>query len=512
MALASCTDRETREVLDNMVSYMSERPDSALTLLDSIDEDDLHDRMSKAQYALLYSMALDKCGVDVKDDRLVTVATDWYRHNGTPDGRLRAFYYHGRVLQNAGDNEMAMEYFVRAENYVGDAADEYAKGLLYSAIGNVYMDIFEVVMANEAYVRAKGHYFKAGKIDKYVGMLMNIARYEMSCRNYEKAAGLFREARSSWDGLAPETRSLYYFGLISLYKETDDKAALRDCIREYVAEVGADYVKWLKLAEGYCCLEDYQEAMSSLEKYRTYNAGYEEDPTYQICAYELYYSLGMVEEALEAYKKYTRILNDTAAEIITQDTAFVKERYKRDVMIIKRRNAILIILLCVFLSVMLLLTLIRRIRTRLKIKEEENQRYLEECSYLESERDTLAELLQDNCLVGKDARDVINSRLDLLNRFFTSAIQGDRDKDRAASKEFDSLIDNKEKFLHDTRMVFSGVYPKFISFLEDKGLSESQIEVCCLYALGLKGKDVISYTNRKRHYIVPMFEIQIKLE
>ena len=42
--------------------------------------------------------------------------------------------------------------------------------------------------------------------------------------------------------------------------------------------------------------------------------------------------------------------------------------------------------------------------------------------------------------------------------------------------------------------------PGFIGFLESKGLSEWEIEYCCLYAIGLKGKDIGFYINKKRHY------------
>ena len=34
----------------------------------------------------------------------------------------------------------------------------------------------------------------------------------------------------------------------------------------------------------------------------------------------------------------------------------------------------------------------------------------------------------------------------------------------------------------------------------EKGLNETELEFCCLYAIGLNGKMVTSFTNMKRHY------------
>ena len=64
----------------------------------------------------------------------------------------------------------------------------------------------------------------------------------------------------------------------------------------------------------------------------------------------------------------------------------------------------------------------------------------------------------------------------------------------------ESLLDNKEEFMNSTRLAFTGTHPKFIQYLEEKGLTEWEINYCCLYLIGLKGKDIGEYINLKRHY------------
>ncbi len=218
MALMACTGKETRAVLDDAASYISARPDSALAVLKSIDTDAVNCRRINAQYALLYSMALDKNAIDETNDSLITIATDWYHRHGSADDRLKAFYYHGRVRQNAGDNEGAMEQFVRAESYTEAARDEYAKGLLYNAMGNVYMEIFETDRAYDSFILARDCYFRVGDTDKYTGTLLHLVRYYIARDNYDDAANLLSDVMCLWSEISMYTKSLYYYQAINLNK------------------------------------------------------------------------------------------------------------------------------------------------------------------------------------------------------------------------------------------------------------------------------------------------------
>ena len=76
-------------------------------------------------------MALDKNCIDETDDSLINIAVKWYRRHGSADDCLKAYYYQGRIYQNAGDNERAMESFFMAERYIEKSVDNTQKGLLY---------------------------------------------------------------------------------------------------------------------------------------------------------------------------------------------------------------------------------------------------------------------------------------------------------------------------------------------------------------------------------------------
>ena len=110
-------DTETDRYLDIAENIMEEHPDSALTLLESIPQNLSDDKAVKARYALLRSMAIDKNGIDTTDFNILQPAIDYYSTHGTPDEKLRTYYYQGRIFQNREEYTPAMTAFVRAFDF-----------------------------------------------------------------------------------------------------------------------------------------------------------------------------------------------------------------------------------------------------------------------------------------------------------------------------------------------------------------------------------------------------------
>ena len=119
---------------------------------------------------------------------------------------------------------------------------------------------------------------------------------------------------------------------------------------------------------------------------------------------------------------------------------------------------------------------------------------------MEYEKDNLSELLSHNNDLDNNIRHIIAQRIELLNKFFTVYITNNSEISRKVDIELDELLANKSLFMSSTRLAFTGSHPNFIKYLEKHNLSEQEIEICCLYAIGLKGKDIKAYTNQSRHY------------
>ena len=93
--LDGCSSRRVNETLKDVESYIMERPDSALTILDTMDRDLLTTDRLRARHALLHVMALDKNFIDVLDDSLASIAVEYYSKKGPEKYYARSLYYLG---------------------------------------------------------------------------------------------------------------------------------------------------------------------------------------------------------------------------------------------------------------------------------------------------------------------------------------------------------------------------------------------------------------------------------
>ena len=100
LSLFSCTFRNVNNTLSDIESYIMERPDSALVMLESIDRGNLGTARIKAHHALLYAMALDKNYIDVTEDSIAKVATEYYLKHGPRRNYARRSEEHTSELQS----------------------------------------------------------------------------------------------------------------------------------------------------------------------------------------------------------------------------------------------------------------------------------------------------------------------------------------------------------------------------------------------------------------------------
>ena len=140
------------------------------------------------------------------------------------------------------------------------------------------------------------------------------------------------------------------------------------------------------------------------------------------------------------------------------------------------------------------------VRSRFRHKQEELNEYMELYTQMEQERESLTELLQQNKELEQTAKVALQERVALLNRFFIANITDNLEMDHKVRQEIESLLANKEEFIISTRMAFAASHPQFIKYLEERGLTESELGYLCLYAIGLRGKEIGEYIQLKRHY------------
>ena len=483
LLFASCGGNRGLEALRVVESYISEEPAGALAALDSIADAGVRGAEARAKLALLRSMALDKNYVDVTDDSLVSVAVEWYSRHGDADEKLKAYYYQGRVYQNCGDAEAAMESFVKAEAEAAGAGDEVAKGMLYRAMAYIYVTIFDLGRAEEYADRARACYKLAGDMDKYAGALTFLSSIRYARGEHEGAIACLDTVKTMMPELTEYGRNEYYVIALSM--------------RE-ASEFGKQGVSWLDVAASCAYLGRFDEAEEMFRLYRENNPDYQNAAEYYSRLYHFYESSGDYEEAFGALYRYSRLSDSLSIVVAAHDTGFIQERYEKELRLEMARNSRTVIIFVAAFGIVLLSSVVYLLRGRLRRKNSEMERYRENLSRLKQEKDELSAMIAENPPVGKQSMKVLADRLELLNRILAGEISSSRD--RKLAEDLERLVSNREEFLYTTRMTFAAAHPEFIAFLEGKGLTEGEVQFCCLYAIGLRGKDISNYIGRGGHY------------
>ncbi len=202
-------------------------------------------------------------------------------------------------------------------------------------------------------------------------------------------------------------------------------------------------------------------------------------------ALDYYSAVGDSENTQKARDCVERI-NENASMLAPSDTLkiqnarIIEERYMDKMTLIEKDNRIREIVILSLLALAILVAIIRYISKKLKSRPDEK------------------------------AMAVIRQRLAVLDKVIASHISSDDKFYRSSEEEIDVLMADREEFLRSTKIVFEESHPKFIAYLQDKGLTDWEIGYCCLYTLGLKGKDIGEFIQKKRHYIIS-HEIRQKL-
>lgn len=202
-------------------------------------------------------------------------------------------------------------------------------------------------------------------------------------------------------------------------------------------------------------------------------------------ALSYYSSVGDSENISKARACLDRI-NENAGTLAPSDTLriqnarIIEERYLDKMTLVKKDNRMREIVILSMLLLAIMAFIIRYVVKKLKSRPDEK------------------------------AMAVIRQRLYVLDKVIASRISSDDKLYRSSEEEIDILMADREEFLRSTKIVFEENHPKFIAYLQDKGLTDWEIGYCCLYTLGLKGKDIGEYIQKKRHYIIS-HEIRKKL-
>ena len=509
LCLVACNRHsEHWKTITDMERIIEERPDSVLNVLQAIDTDKLVGDEERAKHALLLSMALDKNVIDKTDFEVLQPAIDYYEDNGSATDKLRTYYYQGRIYQNAGNDAMAMEAFVKALSKGSQSNDILTKARTHFAQSNIYYDLYDFDNFIATNKSAAAYFKQAEDYNGYADCFNRIINGYTLKDEPEKALPYIDECKQMLDGLSIPTLTDFYSSYITYLKNYGTEQEIDEIINQYTNSVPSSNVDWLTIANAYYAIHRYNEALSILSQYDTEGNEYKEKK-YLVILYEVYRGLGDYKNTLETFEEYVDLFTNNILVKMQQDTKFVEERHALEMANAKETEAknkrTIAVLVCVVALIGSLLV-IMIIRRRLQIShaknkelEVEKQKYEQLYADAIAERDALTKMVDDSS-VKDETKAVIKARLDVLNKVIISQITGTTSANKKAYEELELLLADKETFIESTRLTIEGNNPEFITALKRRGLTDEEINICCLYAIGLKGKDIKAYTSQPRHY------------
>ncbi|MBR5824386.1 MAG: hypothetical protein IKY67_09630 [Paludibacteraceae bacterium] len=509
LCLVACNRHsEHWKTITDMERIIEERPDSVLNVLQAIDTDKLVGDEERAKHALLLSMALDKNVIDKTDFEVLQPAIDYYQDNGSATDKLRTYYYQGRIYQNAGNDAMAMEAFVKALSKGSQSNDILTKARTHFAQSNIYYDLYDFDNFIATNKSAAAYFKQAEDYNGYADCFNRIINGYTLKDEPEKALPYIDECKQMLDGLSIPTLTDFYSSYITYLTNYGTEQEIDEIIHQYTNSVPSSNVDWLTIANAYYAIHRYNEALSILSQYDTEGNEYKEKK-YLVILYEVYRGLGDYKNTLETFEEYVDLFTNNILVKMQQDTKFVEERHALEMAKAKETEAknkrTIAVLACVVALIGSLLV-IMIIRRRLQIShaknkelEVEKQKYEQLYADAIAERDALTKMVEDSS-VKAETKAVIKARLDVLNKVIISQITGTTSANKKAYEELELLLADKETFIESTRLTIEGNNPEFITALKRRGLTDEEINICCLYAIGLKGKDIKAYTSQPRHY------------
>lgn len=516
VVLLSCSkaDLETERTLADVASFIEERPDSALTILDTMDSFSLTTSALKARHSLLLAMARDKNYIDDTTDSIIAPAVSWYRRHGSADEKLLMNYYRGRIAMNAGDYETAMRWFADGSRFSEKARNKVWSGRLCNAKFQVYQHLFDSASAIDAALRSADYYAAAGELSRYYDAINNVACVYEQLLDTANALHYLGILRDNWDELDESQHSCYYAGMLSI--SSDKKPVLE----QYLCDVNDEQViYWVIVAKSYFEIGNYEQASRALKMTEKYVGTQGLD--YKWVNALVQEATGEYRSAAKSYREFIGANGNNNIDIFESDTKFVEERIATNRTINHQLYIILIIVLSLMVSFLFGILLwvrhssLKKIhkmsekahKAETELLEKENRRLEEERIRAVREKEEyermyneavsrieLLERIKKEPRLGKGVRDVVDKYLSVLNKFIAAHVSKTFDKD--AKAELAALMGEQKDFLKSIGLAFSLSHPNFIGYLNKCRLNDWEKGCCCMFCIGLNNSEIADYLKR----------------
>lgn len=495
-SIASCSEHSKHwETLNHAEALMEEHPDSALSVIDGIDEHSLSGRKERARYALLKSMALDKNYVDTTDFAVLQPAIDYYLRHGSPDQKFRTLYYQGRIFQNRGENAAAMNCYLQGQD-LGHITDTLTLARLLTWQGIIQKSIYEYEAYQKSYLKATNLFDQLGQPKRALDCNLSALNASILLNDKEAADSIVNICVTASDqlDLFPDYIQPYLLEYYGEYNQDDE-------LWEYLAHKASlnpsNPNQWLALANAYHQVKEPLRAKAMLDSI-PYVLDEEDSIRFYAISTLVYEELGDYENAFNYYKTFTNKMDTVNLNEFEEKARFSKERHEFEIRIKEESEAKRLFTIYTIGGIIFLILIIVLLYTRFKANKLKADNLHYKLSELEKEHEELKSLNQRGELPG-EVKKVVRERFEMLNSYLMSEIAQNNPAAKVHKKWMASLIKDKGIFMANNRLAIQGIKPEFVEYLAGHGLTESELDYACLCAIGLNGKEIGQYLERKGH-------------
>lgn len=482
----------------------SEKVDSCLTVLRSIDTTALTRPADKARWSLLYAMALDKNYIDTTDLSVLQPAIDRYT-KWTHLNRLDKFYtwyYKGRIEENARIFDASLDSYLHAERYL-KATDDVYRTRLYFGFERVYAKSISYMKAYDSAKQAL-HYAR-NTINRHniynalsdcvcnAMVFHDVASADKYLEEYAVISAKDPDAKVKPVYL--HAKMVYYQYLSSEYPDS-----AKYYLNEYLTRTGINNVDYQSCILTAIKVEDYTLANKLMWKYEEECKKEEDYPSvFYYCRYLVREKQGDLEGAFSDLKREMELVNSRYIFNLDRDIQSLEQKYKNEII---RLRSILIIVTLVLSIIMMILVVSVESRKKKYVYESLKAEY----DVVKREYESISSLFPKRNSEEFDNLGMISSRImSVASRYNTGKIKNITDASVLLSKK-----SSPEEVIRLVAYLTAVHCRNLFNTLREKGLTINETGICTLVLMGVRVNELEDIIKKKSIYNISR-DIRAKL-
>ena len=506
-------------LLHQAETLMYTRPDSAYTLLNTIEKPEHYTVEDYATWCLLWTQAADKSFREHTSDSLIRVAVHYFEKQPDLERLAMALYTQGRVEKELGKTDQAIESFVKALD-IAKKVDDCQTGFLASSqLGHIYAYANLPQKAFTNYEKAL-HFAQSAKdsvhlayTHAYLGRVYGLQEnWDKSITSYRQAVAIAEQV-----GHLPALR-LGLNELAAVYSDVHHYKEAFDCLHRILdlsdsTSVNNRAATCLTIGDLYRKTGDYELAIPYLEQALHTTNLYTKQSVYQCYTY-MYEDLQDYQRAVEYNGLYwschDSILRIRAQENVAEiEALYQKELTEQQLQSEKQLSRYKNLLILAIAGLLLISIrhyyrmLIQKIESALQKKADEKEKVAQRVHALEIQQKLKAQtfnkteksnerLTEQNKLLKEEIR-TLKKKIEV----WQSALNNSSDASDIRNRNILYRIHQcpfhlKEKDWDEFWVTFQDMHPDYVDRLHRKhpNLTKEDIRYCCLFKLNYSTEQI----------------------